>query len=1344
MRAQNSRKQARRGSTKRDRRNRLRVRRKLRVEPLEDRQLLTMVLDAPPADEGDNECTLRAALMETNAHPELNRIVFRLADAVGQEDIDAVVVNSVADTPDSNPGDGVCDTGEAVAAVDPPSTMTIVPTTPLPAITDRLDLDGRRRDASAGVIPGVAIDGISAGGANGLEVNASDTKIRGLSIQRFNKSGIAVHVSDVEIVNNYIGTDLEGVRDRGNRENGVFVDNVSRVWVGASEEETRGNVISGNDANGVLIVGAEARDNFVSRNFIGVAVDGKTALRNERNGVVIARGATNNMVGPPELCAQDQDHPWPCFNVISGNGENGVLLRESGTSQNSVVGNRIGTDLKSEVAVGNARNGVLIEQGAARNTVDGNVVSGNRQAGVRIESAGSDENVVIGNWIGVDETASFAIANLGAGVSIAATDAGAPVRNRIGSDGDGCDDTLESNVISGNQGDGVWITGEGTRGNSVAGNIIGLDGSGIVVIGNRGVGVRIDGGASENVVGMDDLLEAGDGAERNTIAGNGIPGETGSAGVLISGEATRKNVVAGNLIGTNSAGGSGLGNFGDGVRIEDGATQNRVAAGAAQDPLVFPGNVISGQGTQTPDFEGVAFNGVRISGAATVENSVTGNRIGTTPDGEGSLGNLGNGVLIDGGASSNWVGAAVDAAISEVVANWIAYNGLHGVQVAGAGTENSIRGNSISSNEKLGIDLVGRDVPATRVTLNDFPDDDSGPNRLINYPVIYYASEDQQAGQWTYEAQLRTDADTAVKADFYSNAVRDESGYGEGAAWKKTVSVDPSANRGNFQFVSDEISKIAGTATAPDGSTSEFGRLLTIPVDLDADTDNTGEIEGSEQEEQDELRNPGMVIMANFDDDNNDGAPDFAQWTQIIDSNGQPVLDDDLIPIIVRPWSVPDLDLQGFTLQLTYDDDYLQLWTDQQHSQRLDQPTWNLTGQSFEGATYYLEGIMPGQTTVKLTLTSPLGTVVAEDSMIVSIVAPNLTAYRPKTEQYGAPFQRYAIPEDEEVDPGIGIRRNGDDDDGKEEEQRTPDRNQENIEGENDLVEVVWSGKSVAGVAYQLDRSTKQIRVWDGEEKSGMLLGDNTGNQVVLNGNTDDDELWVEWPGEDSGFSDLTLQVVDQRYNRVVDRASQEKLRFSPFDSLVIIIGGRKQIPSDPVREQTHGMFQMAIDLYQKDGYDVRMYQEYDDVLGNDATGAALKEVTRAVNWRGVKNIAILGYSQGGGSTYDLSSAMYQATLGSSPGIHNPYSLELTAYVDGITDNDALPFDSAFVAERRTPVMSRFHLNQYQRNRPFKGNTSGADREIDRSPLGVDHLSIDDDPAVIQEMVKEIRKRIRR
>ena len=165
--------------------------------------------------------------------------------------------------------------------------------------------------------------------------------------------------------------------------------------------------------------------------------------------------------------------------------------------------------------------------------------------------------------------------------------------NLIGTNGDGVNDAAERNLISGNRFAGVWINGQGTDGNAVAGNFIGTSVTGDVALNNGTVigsyyrsrpiegGVVIDGGASGNRIGTDGK-SVDDVGQRNVIAGAMPPSEID--GVGISGTGTDGNVVAGNFIGTDATGTLALGIPGSRATVFPSA-EVRQATGSGSTPL---------------------------------------------------------------------------------------------------------------------------------------------------------------------------------------------------------------------------------------------------------------------------------------------------------------------------------------------------------------------------------------------------------------------------------------------------------------------------------------------------------------------------------------------------------------------------------------------------------------------------------------------------------------------------------------------------------------------------------------------------------------------------------------
>ena len=639
-----------------------------RVEPLEERTLLAIFTVTNTLDSGAG--SLRQAILSANAAPGADEIQFNI------------------------PGSGV---------------QTIAPLSALPTITEAVTIDGYSQPGASpntlatgnNAVLQVELSGASApAGTSGLTITAAGSVIKGLAINRFGANGILITGAGATgntIAGNYIGTNAAGTAALANGSHGVRIEagaknnRIGTNGDGVADTAER-NVISGNTSHGVLISGAGTDQNIVAGNYIGLNAAGTAALGNGSgsSGVHLGGGAKFNIVGTNGDGVGDAAEG----NVISGNGR-GVGIQGTGTDENVVAGNLIGLTASGTTALGNngTGDGVWIVQGAQKNRVgtngDGvsdllerNVISGHTFAGVAIYNAQTHDNIVAGNYIGTDVTGTLARGNQW-GVAFQFTGGGGPMRNRVGTNGDGIADAAERNVISGNTSHGVLISGAGADQNVVAGNYIGINAAGVAALANGSRGVQISGGAKSNRVGTNGDGVA-DAAERNVISGNN------SFGVLISGAGTDQNIVAGNYIGTNADGTAAVANASYGLLISGGAQNNRVGTngdGAHDDA---ERNVISGN----------ASVGVYLSDAGTDQNVVAGNYIGTNATGTAALANVSTGVQIDGGAKSNRVGTNGDGVADAAERNVISGNGGRGVWIAGAGTDhNVVAGNYIGTDK---------------------------------------------------------------------------------------------------------------------------------------------------------------------------------------------------------------------------------------------------------------------------------------------------------------------------------------------------------------------------------------------------------------------------------------------------------------------------------------------------------------------------------------------------------------------------------------------------------------------------------------------------------------------
>ena len=233
----------------------------------------------------------------------------------------------------------------------------------------------------------------------------------------------------------------------------------------------------------------------------------------------------------------------------------GILI--DGSSNNVIVGNFLGTNAAGTAALGNntgIRLGTNAPNSTTNNTIGGttaaerNIISGNTVDGVQFKGAGVQNNIVQGNYIGLDVTGTADLGNASQGVAILL---GAS-NNTIGGTAAGA-----RNVISGNNGEGVRLIDAGTSGNVVVGNLIGTNAAGTAGIGNSAQGVAILSGAASNTIGG---TTAGAG---NTIAYNTLDG------VAVTSTTSSGNGILGNAIFSNT--GLGIDLSDDGVTANDGA-----------------------------------------------------------------------------------------------------------------------------------------------------------------------------------------------------------------------------------------------------------------------------------------------------------------------------------------------------------------------------------------------------------------------------------------------------------------------------------------------------------------------------------------------------------------------------------------------------------------------------------------------------------------------------------------------------------------------------------------------------------------------------------------------------
>ncbi len=503
--------------------------------------------------------------------------------------------------------------------------------------------DGARRVVVAGNYLGLDSTGaVSIGnGRAGIAISGGARQVRvggpvtaeGNVISGNVGEGVAVlgdGTGEIEVIGNFIGTDVGGFAAQANVGSGVLVaEGASGESSGLSGGEfgilVQDNLISGNQADGVRVDGASTSAVRVVSNLIGRDSLNNIALSNGGDGVHVMNGAHDILITTSE-----DGQP----NVIAGNFGHGVQLERANNI--TIRGAFIGTGRGGQTVMPNGGSGVRVAHSAGvtigGSEAEGNLISGNATHGVYLSGDQTMNAIISGNRIGTNLDGNESLPNGGDGVRIAGGARNNLVGAALGEPAGGFDPP-EGNLISGNVGDGVVVLDAGSTDNLIIGNRIGTTQDGAAALGNEKAGLRVAGGASfvfvglipleidlnrfarKATAGLTDSQQQIDFDPGNTISGNRV-------GVRIEGPDTRDVTLAENRIGTTADGSADIPNAEAGV----------VILGGAQNTHLGVDNTIAYNGA----------DGILVDGADTFSHTFAANAI---------YENGGAGIALSGGAN---------------------------------------------------------------------------------------------------------------------------------------------------------------------------------------------------------------------------------------------------------------------------------------------------------------------------------------------------------------------------------------------------------------------------------------------------------------------------------------------------------------------------------------------------------------------------------------------------------------------------------------------------------------------------------------------------------------------
>ncbi|MBV6646244.1 MAG: hypothetical protein KI790_12385, partial [Cyclobacteriaceae bacterium] len=483
----------------------------------------------------------------------------------------------------------------------PNANDTIYLSSLLPAITQQgVMVDARTQpgwDITTDNLPTIDLSGVTNG--DGLLIQAAAVEVYGLKINAarrgidlngeaydnviiannvFNNSTsrdlIVSNADNLTLQGNRFGVSGDGFTAHPGASRVVEISGSDMLLVGGDSTLQEGNRFAGGDTGDYLLLLSNCSNANIYGNVFGIAADGFSDITNSRG---LQVNGTNITVG-----GTGQGQP----NYFGGINSTAAVLVSTGDNIN-VINNFVGLGGSGDAASPNATQGIrVLNTFTGTVNIDQNVIA-NNTTGIAFSTFSGTANVT-NNIVGMNVYGIAASANTVYGVDMT---------NSSGI-------TLEDNVISGNNNEGIRISQGGSH--IIRRNLIGTDITGQFAIPNGQSGITIRASSVNNTIGG-----------TNPGDGNLISGNVGYA-INIENVGTTGNDIFNNAIGVSVDSSFFIANGAGGISV-NAASDNNIGGS-----LTNEGNLIAGNAGEAVRINNTALN-VRVIG-----NSMYGNVEGIT------------------------------------------------------------------------------------------------------------------------------------------------------------------------------------------------------------------------------------------------------------------------------------------------------------------------------------------------------------------------------------------------------------------------------------------------------------------------------------------------------------------------------------------------------------------------------------------------------------------------------------------------------------------------------------------------------------------------------------------